>query len=51
MESQLHDKYMRKYLTELEVWTENQFDEIDWTSYETAFTRMGRSFNEHKYVR
>jgi hypothetical protein len=41
--SQLHDKDMRKYLTEREVWTENQFDEIDWTSYETAFKRMGRS--------
>jgi hypothetical protein len=43
MESQLHDKDMQKYLIEREVWTENQFDEIDWTSYETAFKRMGRS--------
>jgi hypothetical protein len=34
---------MWKYLIEREVWTENQFDEIDWTSYETAFKRMGRS--------
>jgi hypothetical protein len=43
MEIQLHDKDTHKYLTEREVWTENQFDEIDWTSYETAFKRMGRS--------
>jgi hypothetical protein len=43
MESQLHDKDMRKYLTECELWTENQFDEIDWMSYKTAFKRMGRS--------
>jgi hypothetical protein len=43
MESQLQDKDMRKYLTEREVWTENKFEEIDWTSYETAFKRMGRS--------
>jgi hypothetical protein len=43
MESQLHDKDMWKYITEREVWTENQFDEIDWTSYEMAFKRMGRS--------
>jgi hypothetical protein len=42
-ESLLHDKDMRKYLTEREVWTENQFDEIDWTSYDTAFKRMGPS--------
>jgi hypothetical protein len=41
MESQLHDKNMRKYLTEREVWTENQFDKIDSTSYETAFKRIG----------
>jgi hypothetical protein len=40
---QLHDKDIRKYLIEREVWTENQFDEIDWTIYETAFKRMGRS--------
>jgi hypothetical protein len=39
MESQLHDKNMLKYLIEHEVWTENQFDEID----ETALKRMGRS--------
>jgi hypothetical protein len=43
MASQLHDKDMRKFLIEQEVWTENQFDKIDWTSYETAFKRMGRS--------
>jgi hypothetical protein len=52
MEGQLHEKDMRKYLIEREVrkylierevWTENQFDEIGWTSYETAFKRMGRS--------
>jgi hypothetical protein len=43
MESQLHDKDMRKYLAEREVWTENQFDEIDWMSYETAFKGMGQS--------
>jgi hypothetical protein len=43
MAGQLHDKDMRKYLIEREVWTENQFDEIDWTSHETAFKRMGRS--------
>jgi hypothetical protein len=43
MESQLHNNDMRKYLTEREVWTENQFDEIDWTSYKTALKRMGRS--------
>jgi hypothetical protein len=43
MENQLHKKDMRKYLIEREVWTENQFDEIDWTIYETAFKRMGRS--------
>jgi hypothetical protein len=41
MESQLHDKDMWKYIIEREVWMENQFDEIDWTSYETAFKRMG----------
>jgi hypothetical protein len=43
MEGQLHDKYMRKYLTEREVWTENKFEEIYWKSYKTAFKRMGRS--------
>jgi hypothetical protein len=43
MEGQLHNKDMRKYLIEREVWTENQFDEIDWRSYETAFKRMGQS--------
>jgi hypothetical protein len=43
MAGQLHDKDMRKYLIEQEIWTENQFDEIDWTSYKTAFKRMGRS--------
>jgi hypothetical protein len=43
MTGQLHDKNMRKYLIEREIWTENQFDEIDWKSYETAFKRMGRS--------
>jgi hypothetical protein len=43
MEGQLHDKDMRKYLIEREVWTDNQFDEIDWTSYEAAFKRMGKS--------
>jgi hypothetical protein len=43
MESQLHDKDTQKCLTEQEVWTENQFEEIDWTSYETAFKRMERS--------
>jgi hypothetical protein len=26
MESQLHDKHMRKYLTKREVWTETQFE-------------------------
>jgi hypothetical protein len=41
MAGQLHDKDMRKYLIEREIWTENQFDEIDWTSYKTAFKRMG----------
>jgi hypothetical protein len=29
MAGQLHDKDMRKYLIEREVWTDNQFDEID----------------------
>jgi hypothetical protein len=43
MENQRHDKDMRKYLTEREIWTENQFDKVDWTSYKTAFKRMGRS--------
>jgi hypothetical protein len=43
MAGQLHDKDMQKYLIERELWTENQFDEIDWTSYETAFKQMGRS--------
>jgi hypothetical protein len=41
MAGQLHDKDMQKYIIEREVWTENQFDEIDWTSYQTAFKRMG----------
>jgi hypothetical protein len=41
MAGQLHDKDMRKYLIEREVWMENQFDEIYWTSYETAFKQMG----------
>jgi fructosamine-3-kinase len=27
IESQLHDKDMRKYLIEREVWTDNKFDE------------------------
>jgi hypothetical protein len=39
MEIQLDDREMWKYLIEREVWTENQFDEIDWTSYETAFKK------------
>jgi hypothetical protein len=43
MESQLHDKDMRKYLIECEVWKENKLDEIDCTSYGTAFKRMGLS--------
>jgi hypothetical protein len=43
MESQLHDRHMRKYLIKREVWTETKFDEIDWSSYETAFKRMGQS--------
>jgi hypothetical protein len=43
MAGQLHAKNMHTYLIEQEVWTENQFDEIDWMSYETAFKRMGRS--------
>jgi hypothetical protein len=43
MEGQLHDKDMRKYLIEREIWTENQFNENDWTIYETVFKRMGRS--------
>jgi hypothetical protein len=41
MAGQLHDKDMRKYLIEREIWMEKQFDEIDWTSDETAFKRMG----------
>jgi hypothetical protein len=40
---QLHDKDMRKYLIECEIWTESQFEEINWTSYKTALKRMGRS--------
>jgi hypothetical protein len=43
MDSQLHNKHMRKYLIEREVWRENKFDEIDWKSYDMAFKRMGRS--------
>jgi hypothetical protein len=43
MAGQLHDKDLRKYVIEREIWTENQFDEIDWMSYETAFKRVGQS--------
>jgi hypothetical protein len=43
MAGQLHNKDMRKYLIEREVWTNNKFDEIDWTSYEKALKQMGRS--------
>jgi hypothetical protein len=43
MESQLHDKDMHKYLKEREVWTENQFDKIDYTSHDTALKRIWRS--------
>jgi hypothetical protein len=43
LQSQIHDKYMRKYLTQREIWTDRQFEDIDWTSYGIAFRRMGRS--------
>jgi hypothetical protein len=43
LQSQLHDKLMRKYLIQREIWTYRQFEGIDWTSYGTAFKRMGRS--------
>jgi hypothetical protein len=39
---QVHDKSMRKYLIQREIWTDRKFEEIDWTSYGTAFRRMGR---------
>jgi hypothetical protein len=34
---------MRKYLTQREIWTDRQFEGIDWTSYGIAFRRTGRS--------
>jgi hypothetical protein len=34
---------MRKYLIQQEIWTDRQFEGIDWTSYGIAFKRMGRS--------
>jgi hypothetical protein len=43
LQSQVHDKSMRKYLIQLEIWTDQQFEGIDWTSYGTVFRRMGRS--------
>jgi hypothetical protein len=43
LQSQVHDKCMRKYLTQREIWTDRQFEGIDWTSYGIAFRRMGRS--------
>jgi hypothetical protein len=43
LQSQVHDKSMRKYLIQREIWTDRQFEGIDWTSDGTAFRRMGRS--------
>jgi hypothetical protein len=42
LQSQVHDKSMRKYLIQGEIWTDRQFEGIDWTSYGTAFRRTGR---------
>jgi hypothetical protein len=43
LQSQVQNTSMRKYLTQREIWTDQQFEGIDWTSYGTAFRRMGRS--------
>jgi hypothetical protein len=43
LQSQVHEKSMSKYLIQCEIWTDRQFEGIDWTSYGTAFKRMGRS--------
>jgi hypothetical protein len=43
LQIQVHDKSMRKYLTQREIWTDRQFKGIDWTSYGIAFRHMGRS--------
>jgi hypothetical protein len=34
---------MRKYLTQREIWTDQQFEGIDWTRYGIVFRRMERS--------
>jgi hypothetical protein len=43
LQSQVHDKSMRKYLIKREIWTDRQFEGIYWISYGTAFKRMARS--------
>jgi hypothetical protein len=43
LQSQVHDKSMRKYLIQQETWMRRQFEGIDWTSYGTACKRMERS--------
>jgi hypothetical protein len=43
LQSQVQDKPMRKYLIQRKIWTDRQFEGIDWTRYGTAFKRMGRS--------
>jgi hypothetical protein len=43
LQRQVHDKSMRKYLTQREIWTDRQLEGIDWTSYGIVFRRMGRS--------
>jgi hypothetical protein len=42
LERQIHDKYLRNYLLERELWTVVQFDGIDWRSYGNAHLCMGR---------
>jgi hypothetical protein len=42
LKSQVHDKSTRKYLIQQEIWTDQQYEGIDWTSYGTAFKHMGR---------
>jgi hypothetical protein len=43
LQIQVHDKSIRKYLIQREIWTDRQFKGIDWTIYGTAFRRTGRS--------
>jgi hypothetical protein len=43
LQSQVYEKSKSEYLIQREIWTDRQFEGIDWTSYGTAFRRMGRS--------